>query len=404
MKWKRIVRALAGGLALLLIGVALDAWISHARRESRLEALRAAGDPVSLADLTKRDVTPAINVCSYLTPIRDDAEALYNAIHPYAHADGFNWRAGLSPEQVAGTTTGIAKFPQVFPAIERAAGCNQHAADLDAAHGVSAFVASSIVAANQMRTAARLLDCRGRYLGATGHPDEAAKAYLVGLQLTRLQDQEPTLMIFLVNIACRSIAIHGLNGLLQTSSLTAETHAAIEAELARHDAMDQFVHALRTERAVGIESFGELPGLPWVTNSAFISYLDVLDQQLTWGATSQHEIAGLQRVNARGIAAPIDPTLDAARESLNRSRAMFRCLRVLNQLRARAVPAEEFSINTLGIPRDATLDPYSGKPLTIRHTDTGRLVYSVGKNLRDDGGKLDNLSDIGVGPPEIMAE
>ncbi len=403
MKWKRIVRALAGGLASLVIGASLYAWFLHARLERRLEALRAAGDPVSLADLTMRDRTPANNACAYLTPIQDDVEALYNAIHPYAHADGFNWRVGLSPEQVAGTTTGIDKFPQVFPAIEQAAGCNHHAADLHADHGSSAFGESSIGVANQMRTVARLLDCRGRYLSATGHPDDAAKAYLLGLQLTRLQDQEPTLMIFLVNIACRSIAIHGLNGLLQTSSLTAETHEAIEAELARHDAMDQFVHAIRTERAVGIESFGELPGVPWVTNSAFISYLDVLDQQLTWGATSQHEIAGLQRVNARGIAAPIDPTLDAARESLNRSRAMQRCLRTLNQLEAQQSTAV-FSVGSLGLPADATVDPYTGKPLTIRHTDKGWLVYSVGKNLRDDGGKLDDLSDTGVGPPEIMAE
>ena len=83
---------------------------------------------------------------------------------------------------------------------------------------------------------------------------------------------------------------------------------------------------------------------------------------------------------------------------------MMRCLRVLNQLRARQVATRDVAIDSLGLPQDVTVDPYNGKPLTVRNTDKGWLVYSIGKDRKDDGGKLDDLSDIGVGPPEMMAE
>ena len=130
--------------------------------------------------------------------------------------------------------------------------------------------------------------------------------------MTRLQDQEPTLVLFLVNIACRSIATYGLNGILQTSALAPETHVAIEVELARHDAMEQFVHALRTERALGIQSFRELPGMLVMVKSTFRNYMEVMDQQITAGAKSQHELADIQRIPAQGITSTIDSAIEAA--------------------------------------------------------------------------------------------
>jgi hypothetical protein len=252
------------------------------------------------------------------------------------------------------------------------------------------------------RNVARLLDCRGRYLLSKGQPDEAARNYLVALKLTRLQDQEPTLVVFLVNIACRSIAAYGLNGVLQTSDLSAETHAAIDEELARHDSMQQFVHAIRTERALGIENFRSMPGLLGTLKSSWSNYMEIIDQQIALGAKSHYELADVQNVPSKGITKTFDPALEATREAMNRSRATLRCLRILNQIRARNISADSLSADVLGLPQEIMVDPYNGKPLTIRSTTEGWIVYSVGKNGKDDGGKLSDLSDVGVGPPEVM--
>ncbi len=56
-------------------------------------------------------------------------------------------------------------------------------------------------------------------------------------------------------------------------------------------------------------------------------------------------------------------------------------------------------LSELGLPAEATIDPFNGEPLHVKRLPQGWLVYSVGRNLQDDGGKLDDNSDIGVGPP-----
>ena len=81
--------------------------------------------------------------------------------------------------------------------------------------------------------------------------------------------------------------------------------------------------------------------------------------------------------------------------------AYVRTLRVLNAIQAH-VPAgsnEVPKLSELGLPAEATTDPFNGEPLHVKRLPQGWLVYSVGRNLRDDDGKLDDNSDVGVGPP-----
>ena len=58
----------------------------------------------------------------------------------------------------------------------------------------------------------------------------------------------------------------------------------------------------------------------------------------------------------------------------------------------------------LGLAPNATRDPFTGKPLRLRKTADGWLVYSVGENLRDDGGHLGRYPDVGVGPNRASRE
>ena len=51
-------------------------------------------------------------------------------------------------------------------------------------------------------------------------------------------------------------------------------------------------------------------------------------------------------------------------------------------------------------------DPYTGESLHVKKTPQGWLVYSVGRNLKDDGGKVEDPTngDVGVGPPPAAAK
>ena len=85
---------------------------------------------------------------------------------------------------------------------------------------------------------------------------------------------------------------------------------------------------------------------------------------------------------------------------MERTRALLRCLRVLNALQGRleTTGAETAALSELGLPTEITLDPFTGQPLQVKKTDRGWLIYSVGRDLKDDGGSLDDWKDYGVGP------
>src|SRR5262249_40051297 len=90
------------------------------------------------------------------------------------------------------------------------------------------------------------------------------------------------------------------------------------------------------------------------------------------------------------------PALAKGRDSTERVRALMRCLRVLNALqRAGAVQAK---LTGLGLPAEATTDPFTDSPLQVKKVSGDWLIYSVGVNLTDDGGDLEENKDVGVGP------
>ena len=55
-------------------------------------------------------------------------------------------------------------------------------------------------------------------------------------------------------------------------------------------------------------------------------------------------------------------------------------------------------LSDLALPKEATIDPFSGKPLILKHTDGGWLIYSVSTNGIDDGGDFTGLKDHGLAP------
>ncbi len=55
-------------------------------------------------------------------------------------------------------------------------------------------------------------------------------------------------------------------------------------------------------------------------------------------------------------------------------------------------------LGEFALPAEATtLTPFNGEPLHVKRLPQGWLVYSVGPNLRDDGGKLGYENDRDVG-------
>jgi len=78
-----------------------------------------------------------------------------------------------------------------------------------------------------------------------------------------------------------------------------------------------------------------------------------------------------------------------------------RSLRIDNALRefAEKNGREAKGLDELTLAKEATIDPYSGEPLKLKHTPDGWIVYSVMNNGVDDGGTFIELKDYGLAPP-----
>ena len=60
---------------------------------------------------------------------------------------------------------------------------------------------------------------------------------------------------------------------------------------------------------------------------------------------------------------------------------------------SKEIPADlETVVKAAGLPQ-IPIDPYSGKPLRMAIIDGEPVIYSIGKDGRDDGGRIDSDSD-----------
>ena len=62
--------------------------------------------------------------------------------------------------------------------------------------------------------------------------------------------------------------------------------------------------------------------------------------------------------------------------------------------------ADQIDTSSLSLPAAATIDPFTDQPLVIRKQGASWLVYSLGFDLKDDGGEVDKGKDVGIAPLE----
>ncbi|MFK8113418.1 MAG: hypothetical protein AB8B91_14535 [Rubripirellula sp.] len=383
--------------------------IRSSQAEAKIDAIQAAGDPVSLSDLEPTGVTTTNNMATYLQDHGDDADALVNETLETLHGTDFDWVDGLPEAKKKQVERSVAKYPDLFGALDLASQCTRCDCGLDYSVPINDFSAGMLQGNGVMRTFARVSDIRTRSLAMQGKYDEAAASSLTQLRICRAQDELPTLFGLLLNIACRQGAMNNLNALLQEVKLSEATHAAIETELAQHDAMEMYVDALKSERACGIEMIGDQLGLIAKVTGMLGNYLDVMQQEIDLGAAEHHKIQGYQPVTPMATASMLTPAIEASRKAMERSRTLSRAIRVLNEIKRRenldSVPVNPaITLAELGLAAEAITDPYTGRPLISVSTDEGWMIYGVGDNLVDDAELLFHHSDDGLGPVVKMPE
>jgi hypothetical protein len=396
-------------VAILLIINAVLVWRSDKQLESRLAAIGAAGHPISIDDMAGEPLAPDENAATYLERARADVEAMEKELLPLYESD--TYREGtLTDQEQQAIRAALDAYPKVIPLLRQAAGCERYVPLLDYTLEPPAFMEALLPTFNSHRGMARLLTARGRLLLAEGNREQAAENCVLLMRLCRHFRRQPMLVGYLVSIACDTIAIQTANQLLQSGPVSEQARQSLEDQLAGWDGEEAYRHCLTTERAYGIEAYHELPSRRnWLAryfwNRDQLAYLEMIDLHLALARRPYTEARSAPSVPTSlgpwgTLSQLILPGLQASRNAMERTRALVRSMRVLLALQNQRGPGgdSEPDLSALGLPTEVTTDPFTGQPLIVKRQPDGWLVYSVGENLQDDGGQLEQWKDVGVSP------
>ena len=409
MKPSKKALKIAGISALALVAAAAVVWLvlfrfGNSGLQGRIAALRAAGDPVSLKDLARPAVPAEQNAASFLFLAQNDVDAINKTLSPVY--DGAGYRQGkLSESDRTAIRRALAAHPKAIPLLEQASACPDFDAQLNYTGGPSVLMTNCLGKMQGFRGVANLLRARAYLLAAEGNPTVALGSCTLLFRLTRLYEREPPLLVtYLVTAASRSLGVETANVVLRSGAVDQTAHAELEKEFAATDGLEGYRRALRDERAFGIESFDAIPGAglnPFLSRDR-CEHLDQMADQLALAEKPFAEVlpALLRIKQGKSASQPLTglvmPAVLKAREAMDRVRAQMRCLRVLNALMR--ISSLDAKLSDLGLPAEATTDPYNGSPLHIKRVAGGWLIYAVGENLTDDGGDLSGMKDVGLGP------
>lgn len=401
---KRIIKYSAIGL-ISFVGLALIAnaiWIQITGRQvaNRLAKVRAAGEPTSWEELIAKTAESNKNEQFYPRSLREEVDVLDRELYRITK-NGYHRTGQLSDDEVKKLEVLFAGHDAVFQATKNASDRKKWYSATDTPFPANGeFSQQYINALTAPRALIGVLRTRHAYLIRTGAHQEAFETALNALQITQLEGATCSMNGGVMRVVMRSIACDMANQILRIERLTPAQHERLDAELSNYDVVKTYRDSLQSERLVGI--FMLRNRIPWskywisrgLYNQNLIKYLDLLELELA----SSVDLQSLTRPPDLKAAAKgwilmelLVPAVEMSRSAALKSECQLRALRVLNAIvKSGKQESDSLDITQLGLPSEVTTDPYTGKPLLLKKAPEGWTVYSVGPNLVDDGGDVND--------------
>ena len=411
-------------IAILVTGFVAFRFIMRAKLQGKLDAISATGLPVTCAELDEWYTIP------------ESAENAANTIiESFSHyCEWEEEKADLLP------AVGKAKLPartepleeETKDLISRYLADNQAALELlhkgaaiehsrypiDLSKGFEALMPDL----SNIREGAKLLKLEAVLHAENAEAQSAARSITSTFGLARSLSKEPILVSQLVRIACQGLAASTLEHAVNRTEFTDEQLINLGQTLADAEDHSAMTRAFAGERCVGASIFKKPSaqilqvvngGSSQLSVLAFtgykfagladmdaIVYLDFMDdyikamelapqQRQERGQAIENRFEGTSRIHV--ILRMIMPALSRVTTIDIRGMAQLRTART-------ALAIERYRLATGRLPRTlAELipaylktipeDPFNGQDLQYRKRDVGFVVYSVGEDGNDDGGK-----------------
>jgi hypothetical protein len=402
--WIALVVVLLAGLVSLFVVVRRNDV------ERRLTALRAAGYPTSFAELAEYHKLPegAPNAADvYERAFRAFVPPVDDVNTPQFGKATLPERGAALPEPMAKAVAKLLADNQpCLTLLHQAAGIERCRYDWDYRNLATGTPSTDI------RQCIRLLYLGALFHAQAGDPNRAVGCIRNGLALANSLRDEPALTGYLVRVACLSLTLSGLE---RSLSLTAPTDAQLQElgdSLSATAGTLDLTQAMVAERCFMIEMYRN-PSLmggagggapvrmpPVVGKMWFLDTLDYMADIIEASRLPPPERparfrAAEQEVQQLSFLHAMVKTLTPA---LTRLPILDLRARVHLDLARTALAVERYRLATGRLPdqledlvpqyldRVAT-DPFAARPLRYERLERGYLIYSVGEDGDDDGGR-----------------
>jgi hypothetical protein len=399
-----------GGLLLAAVAVLLlFIYQADALLEQKLAELRAAGEPTTIADLEPEPIGPEQNADAFVlraepevAAIETEVEAAEKTMSPTQQEAFDDLRSIKGIEQSLRSI--LAGHPGVARLLRQAS--LQPTFQPDANYRESQQELLDVLGPrmSSLRAAFRVLHYQAMVQLADGQREEALETCLVMFRLARLFDGVPSDVGHRAALAAWAVAIATTNEVLRRGTLAQSAHIELERELAQQDLPRAFRHSLSSDRPFGLEVllsssaaspwFGwQARWMPWAIKQETCDYLDLVEVAIATPPLPYHEwqrAVAAESGRAWSYTEMMALSIRQEYETTIRTLALVRALRVLNALAATGATETKSTPTAaaLGLSDEAMTDPFNEQPLVIKRLPAGWVIYSVGSDLKDDGGRF----------------
>ena len=403
-RWPRVLLAVV-----LLFAGAFGAlrYTLHHRVETRLASIRAAGYPTTLTELdawypTPKDLNAAdVYQLAFNAYVAD--EELEALLPGYSGQEDFPAPGEPLPaDMVEAMETYLAKNARALALLAEAAAIPECRFPVDFTQRPTQLLPHLA----ELRRGLHLLSLQASIQAHRRQNDLAIESISAMLAIGNSLNDEPVLISHLVGVSVRHYSRKTAVRVLTRASLTDGQLASLSKLFERAIDRPALVHALAGERATVLGAIGTIVGssrgsallnaLTGLYNADQSAYLDLMDQVM-----KQVEGPLGQDVNINAMIADVPSYCTVTRLTASAMRAALRTERqsdaaIQTLLVGLAVKRYKLAHGTLPERLDLLVpdyldtvptDPFDGKPLRYKPTDMGAVVYGVGKDGVDNGGK-----------------